>query len=1224
MSTVGTVKAILRLDAAQFSTAIKQASGGLDRFADKAQKTGKQLTKSVTAPLVGIGAAAVKSAMDFDASMTQIQSLVGLSAKTVDGFRQDVKRLSGETARSPKELADAMFFIASAGLRGSKATDALRVSAQAAAIGLGDTVVVADAVTNAMNGYGDAIGGAEEATDILIKTVEQGKASAADLAPQFGQLIPMAAQMEIGFDEVGGALAFLTRASGNAAQSSTQFKAIMTSLIKPTSEAEKAMEKIGMTTDDLHAAIGEDFHGALMTLREDLEAQNVPLTEFFTSVEGLSAVFQLTGSQAGAAAEVFDAMADSAGATEKAMAIAAETAKFQFDSAMTQVKTSLVELGMQLLPIAVDLFNQLQGAVKKVTDFFNNLSPGMQKIVIGLGAFAAAAGPALMVVGSLIKNIKLLKTTLTGAHPALLVLTAAVATFGFIMAKRSAEAKEFEDRVKAAGESLKEANPLIAGVTDRLEELASSLPEAADPMKDLADEAKEVAKQSFFVKRAIDQGMGPAFKKLRDSGVEFAKIMEKDVSGLDDFITALDETGRMSGQTQKEFFDLSDEGQQLARHLADLHDAGEITTGGMRDLLDSVDESRIALNKATEASKESAREFLESDKVYRILEESLHMNTKAADDYYLKLKEMADDEGPRVALRMLERDVEAVATEFEFATAEFQIFANEAEEVATKTKKVSRTFEELRDQADYRAISFRLELNTEGLYEQLNEAMQTIIDVGSLMPGGDSTALDTQLAITRRISAKLIDTKASDRSAASSAVSEARKAADQAFNNFVKGTLSVGGAGITESFFESIIGSPQQIMDAFDGLFDKAFEAGLTQIPELRSTFQKMVEARTKLTAMSITRKKLVEDQTRAEDQLAGALERQAQASDALSRATQRRDQAALQTASQFGFAFSEEYAAPAQAKRLLAAYTAFETNLKSLQEKGFPSDIIQQVVGLGAFAGNETATSLLAMGDTDFEEFTTALSGIRGVAGRIGAFSAEMLYGADVTSATGGLASADQLVATAKDLARQERAEVHAQTEAMIDLASAVQNEFGTGIRTFVEGLGELPDGLAQSLAAFIADLDATIRNTSKGGFDLRQAALGVIPTRGSAIIGGARTGGGSPGTASNPLVVVPVRPPGTGQIERSVAPLVAKDQLTMGGLDVDAAVSAGPRRNKSAQIVADVMRQGPFAMADLGAMGSTVMNINVTNADPEAVVEILRKYNREQGEIPADIGFY
>ncbi|BCV00221.1 MAG: hypothetical protein CM15mV33_840 [uncultured marine virus] len=61
---------------------------------------------------------------------------------------------ASETGRGPQELADAMFFIASAGLRGATAMEVLNASAKAAAIGLGQTKAVADAATSAVNAYG--------------------------------------------------------------------------------------------------------------------------------------------------------------------------------------------------------------------------------------------------------------------------------------------------------------------------------------------------------------------------------------------------------------------------------------------------------------------------------------------------------------------------------------------------------------------------------------------------------------------------------------------------------------------------------------------------------------------------------------------------------------------------------------------------------------------------------------------------------------------------------------------------------------------------------------------------------------------------------------------------------------------------------------------------------------------------------------------------------------
>jgi hypothetical protein len=56
-------------------------------------KVGGKLTKSVTLPIVGIGAAAIVSATEFETSMAKITGLVGIAADKVADFREDVLAL---------------------------------------------------------------------------------------------------------------------------------------------------------------------------------------------------------------------------------------------------------------------------------------------------------------------------------------------------------------------------------------------------------------------------------------------------------------------------------------------------------------------------------------------------------------------------------------------------------------------------------------------------------------------------------------------------------------------------------------------------------------------------------------------------------------------------------------------------------------------------------------------------------------------------------------------------------------------------------------------------------------------------------------------------------------------------------------------------------------------------------------------------------------------------
>ena len=110
-------------DSSKLSNALSSASSKLSSFGSKMQSVGKSMSTRLTLPLVAAGAAAVKMAFDFDKSMTSIQALVGVSADKVAEMGEAAKKMAVDTGKSGNEAAEALFFITSAGLRGSAAMD---------------------------------------------------------------------------------------------------------------------------------------------------------------------------------------------------------------------------------------------------------------------------------------------------------------------------------------------------------------------------------------------------------------------------------------------------------------------------------------------------------------------------------------------------------------------------------------------------------------------------------------------------------------------------------------------------------------------------------------------------------------------------------------------------------------------------------------------------------------------------------------------------------------------------------------------------------------------------------------------------------------------------------------------------------------------------------------------------------------------------------------------
>ena len=192
---------------AGLATSLGKVSSTLKNVGANVTAAGRKLSLFVTAPVVGLGIASVAMANDFEKSMAKIEGLVGVPADELEGMKSQGVDLASQFGYTATEAGDALFYITSAGLRGSDAMDVLAASLQGAAVGLGDVQTIADLATSAMNAYGSDVLSATDATDVLTAAVREGKLEAADLAGSMGRVLPVASAMGVRFDEVGAAFA---------------------------------------------------------------------------------------------------------------------------------------------------------------------------------------------------------------------------------------------------------------------------------------------------------------------------------------------------------------------------------------------------------------------------------------------------------------------------------------------------------------------------------------------------------------------------------------------------------------------------------------------------------------------------------------------------------------------------------------------------------------------------------------------------------------------------------------------------------------------------------------------------------------------------------------------------------------------------------------------------------------------------------------------------------
>ena len=293
----------------------------------------------------------VTAAASFENSLSKMVGLAGVTTKQMGLFRTQLLALAPAVGRTPQELADALYFINSSGISASKALGVLTVSAKAATAGLGDTATVADAVTSAVNAYGINNLSAAKATDVLVSAVREGKGEASSFAPVIGNVTALASQLGVSFDQVGAALAAMTRLGTSAELSATQLQAVFSALLKITPAANKELEKVGLSGAGLRKELGsQGLLATLQTLQKAFEGNITGLAQAFPNVRALRAVLALVGKQADATAGIFDRMKNTTGSLDTAFSAVSQNATVKFAKTKAAIDAVQISIGAALLP----------------------------------------------------------------------------------------------------------------------------------------------------------------------------------------------------------------------------------------------------------------------------------------------------------------------------------------------------------------------------------------------------------------------------------------------------------------------------------------------------------------------------------------------------------------------------------------------------------------------------------------------------------------------------------------------------------------------------------------------------------------------------------------------------------------------------------------------------------------------------------------------------------
>ena len=374
------------------------------------QSAGIAATAIATAPIVAGFYAAIKVGAEYERSMNLLQAVTRATAeemKRADALAiklgADIK-LPGVSA---KDAADAMLELGKAGMTVEQSMAAAKGTLQLATAAGITAGQAAEITANALNAFSLQATEAGRVADLLAGAANASSAEITDIALSLQQAGAVFANAKVPIEDVVALIGEMANAGIKGSDAGTSLKTMMQRLQSPTDNAAAAMKALNVQI--------YDQQGRMKPMRDIIG-------QFEQGLKGLSqqqkdqALNTIFGADAVRAATiVFNQGA--AGFDKMKEAVMRANAAQELSAARTKGLAGAWEaLKSQAETVGLIIFNRIKApltalvifvaeVVQKMTDAFVSLPEGMQTAILAFTALAAAIGPVLAVLGTLLVAI---------------------------------------------------------------------------------------------------------------------------------------------------------------------------------------------------------------------------------------------------------------------------------------------------------------------------------------------------------------------------------------------------------------------------------------------------------------------------------------------------------------------------------------------------------------------------------------------------------------------------------------------------------------------------------------------------------------------------------------------------------------------------------------------------------------------------------------------------
>ena len=408
---------------------LKNASADIGRIGKEFERVGGVLTKSLTIPLIGIGAASIGAAASFEKAMSVLKATSGATAEEMKELEATARHWGRNSVFNANQVAEAMELMALASMdvvQIQGALPAVLALAQSAKMDLGNAVSI---VAGAVNAFNLEATDASRVADVLAVANKNANTSVSELGSALENVQGTAGSFGFTIEDTVLMLSLMSEGSITGSKAGTMLRNAIEELADACTNGNQAMRKLGISFFDTTgsarplSSVMRDLRSALSGM--DDAQQRMTLSQIF-GAQGMQAMLPILSATDDEFESLASSLEDTAGMAQYYADIMSDNLKTEMKIFWNNIRDIGIELGNVFLPILREVMGTV---IEFARSFAENLTPEIASTIVKIGLIIAAIGPLLIIIGKLIgifAKVKGAIKVLTGAKGALVIASTAV------------------------------------------------------------------------------------------------------------------------------------------------------------------------------------------------------------------------------------------------------------------------------------------------------------------------------------------------------------------------------------------------------------------------------------------------------------------------------------------------------------------------------------------------------------------------------------------------------------------------------------------------------------------------------------------------------------------------------------------------------------------------------------------------------------------------------